>query len=87
MAREFGLGAAEKGLVDLPLDRGAAVGGAEGHAQAAGGHEFRRQAGLFEDLLGHLTGVIGHGPHGLAVGPLEVDTQRGNRPFRRPGSG
>ena len=31
---------------------------------------------LFEGLLGHLTGVIGHRPHRLAVGPLEVVLDR-----------
>ena len=78
---KFGLGTAEKGFVDLPLDRGAAVGGAEGHAQASGGHKFRRQAGLIENLLGHLTGVIRHGPHGLAVSAPEVEI---NRIIHRP---
>jgi hypothetical protein len=65
---KLGLGSAEKCFIDLPLDGGAAVGGAEGHAQAAGGYKFRRKAGLIENLFGHLTGVIRHGTHGLTIG-------------------
>src|SRR3989339_156258 len=67
---------AEEGLVDLALDRRAAVGGTEGAAGAAGCHESRCEARRFEDLFGHLTGVIGHRPHGLSVGPLEIIPDR-----------
>ena len=74
--RKFGALSTEKGFIDLPLDGGAAVGGAEGHTQTAGGYKFGRQAGLFEDLFGYLAGVICNGAHGLAERAPKVEIKR-----------
>ena len=78
---ELGRGIAEENLVDFPLNGRAAVRGAEGDAQSAGGHKFRRQPRLIENLLRHLTGVIRDGAHGLAVkSPKVEDGRRIHRP-------
>jgi len=62
----------KKNFINIPLDGGRAVNGAERYTQLAGGYKILRQARLLKDFLGDLAGVIGDRPHCLAVRPFEI---------------
>ena len=62
----------KKGLVDIPLDGRAAMGGSEGHAETPGGDELFGKTGGRQYILCHLAGIIRHRSHGLPLGTIET---------------